>query len=170
MPAPTRKPTATPTRQLATFLAKYDPAVAAFARAALRRLRRRLPGAMELVYDNYNALAIGFGPSEKASAVIVSIAVYPRWVTLFFLHGAHLPDPKRLLRGEGSRVRHIRLVTPDQIASPDVERLLTAALAAAKEPIDASKKRRLVIKAVLAKQRPRRAGPGRAPAASKPRR
>lgn len=118
MPAPTRKPTATPARQLATFLAKSSPAVAAFARAALRQLRRRLPGAIELVYDNYNALAIGFGPSEKASAVICSIAVYPRWVTLFFLHGAHLPDPKRLLRGEGSRVRHIRLATPTRSPRP----------------------------------------------------
>jgi hypothetical protein len=59
-------PTKTPAQQLAGFLAKFEPRVAASARAALSRLRKRLPGAIELVYDNYNALAIGFGPSDKA--------------------------------------------------------------------------------------------------------
>jgi len=57
----------TPAQQLASFLRKYDPAVASVARGALARLRKRLPGATELVYDNYNALAIGFGPSQRAS-------------------------------------------------------------------------------------------------------
>jgi hypothetical protein len=33
-------------------------------------MRGYLPGAIELVYDNYNALAIGFGPSEKSSDAI----------------------------------------------------------------------------------------------------
>jgi hypothetical protein len=62
-------PEPTPAQQLAAFLKKYDPAVAAIGRGALARLRKRLPGAMELVYDNYNALAIGFGPSTRASEV-----------------------------------------------------------------------------------------------------
>lgn len=159
----------TPARQLEAFLARYDPAVATFARATLRRLRARLPGAVELVYDNYNALAIGFAPSEKASEVIVSIAVYPRWVTLFFLQGARLPDPKRLLRGSGTKVRHIRLETPDDLVAPDVERLFVAALAAAKTPIDATRKRRLVVKAALAKLRPRRPATARSPAGRKAR-
>lgn len=48
--------------RLAGFLAKFTPEIAAFAQASLFRMRARLPGAMELVYDNYNALAIGFGP------------------------------------------------------------------------------------------------------------
>ena len=65
----------TPAQQLGSFLAKFDPRVAASARAALAQLRKKLPGAIELVYDNYNALAIGFGPSEKASEAIFSIAV-----------------------------------------------------------------------------------------------
>jgi hypothetical protein len=40
----------TPAQQLAGFLAKFEPRVAAAARAALARLRKRLPGAFELVY------------------------------------------------------------------------------------------------------------------------
>ena len=57
----------TPARQWAAFLSKYDPAIAGVAKAALARLRKYVPGAVELVYDNYNALVVGFGPSEHAS-------------------------------------------------------------------------------------------------------
>ena len=62
-----------PGRQLASFLGKYDPAIAARARASIALMRKRLSTATELVYDNYNALAIGFGPSDRASEAIFSI-------------------------------------------------------------------------------------------------
>src|SRR5450631_4224293 len=106
-----------PTKELAGFLAKYDRAVATTARAALACLRRRLPGATEMVYDNYNALAVGFGPSDRASEAIFSIAVYPRWVSLFFLQGTRLKDPAKLLQGSGTRVRHIILGDARDIGS-----------------------------------------------------
>src|SRR5439155_3149680 len=83
--------------ELAAFLAKYTP-----------EMRERLPGAIELVYDNYNALVIGFGPTDRASDAIFSIALYPRWVRLFFLYGAKLRDPKKLLKGVGKIVRYRR--------------------------------------------------------------
>jgi hypothetical protein len=148
----------TPAQQLATLLKKYDPAVAAVARGALARLRKRLPGAMELVYDNYNALAIGFGPSQRASEVVISIALYPRWVTLFFLHGAQLSDPRNILKGSGTRVRHIVLRAAADIGSKDIETLISAALKLAGQPIDPRQRRQLIIKSVSAKQRPRRPG------------
>lgn len=146
----------TPQRQLAGFLAKYTPEVAALARAALRRMRARLPGAVELVYDNYNALVVGYGPSERASDAIFSIAVYPRWVTLFFLQGARLPDPHELLKGSGTKVRHVVLDTPARLDQPAVQALMARALASAAKPLDPGARRRLVIKSVSARQRPRR--------------
>jgi hypothetical protein len=146
----------TPTQELAGFLAKYDPAVATTARAALARLRKRLPGATEIVYDNYNALAVGFGPGDRASEAILSIAVYPRWVSLFFLQGARLKDPAKLLKGSGTRVRHIVLAEARDIDSEDIDALIAAALALAVRPINAKAKRQLIIKSVSAKQRPRR--------------
>ncbi len=51
-------------------------------------MRSYLPGATELVYDNYNALAIGFGPSERASEAIFSIALYPALGQPVFLAGS----------------------------------------------------------------------------------
>lgn len=107
----------TAAKQLAEFLEKYEPGVAKLARGALAALRRRLPGAFELVYDNYNALAIAFSPSDTSSAAIFSIAVYPRWVSLFFAQGARLPDPKKILKGSGPNARK-RAVRPVASTAP----------------------------------------------------
>src|SRR5664279_5247747 len=134
--ARTAKKAASSEGQLDTFLDKYTPAIAKLARECLRKMRARLPGAVQLVYDNYNALAIGFGPSERASEAIFSIALYPRWVTLFFLQGAALPDPRRLLKGSGKVVRHIVLASAADLDQPAVHGLMATALKRAEPGID----------------------------------
>ena len=60
-------------------------------------MKALIPGAVIAVYDNYNALAIGFGASDRVKDVILSLAVMPRWVTLCFTWGVRLPDPDGLL-------------------------------------------------------------------------
>ena len=142
--------------QLDSFIDKFSPAVAARTREELSRMRALLPCAVEMVYDNYNALAIGFGPSERASDAIFSLAVFPRWVTLCFLQGASLPDPGKMLDGSGNQVRHIRLTDPDKLLSPEVRTLMLAALAGARVPLSPYTKHRVIIKSISAKQRPRR--------------
>jgi hypothetical protein len=141
--------------QLDEFIDKYLPEVAGTARACLKTMRARLAGATELVYDNYNALAIGFSPSEKASEGIFSIVLYPRYVTLFFLQGAHLPDPKKILRGDGKRVRHIRLESASDLEKPAIRELMATALKTAKRTIDRNAAGGLIIKSISAKQRAR---------------
>ena len=146
-----------PSAQLEAFLDKYIPEVADQARHALRKMRARLPGALELVYDNYNALAIGFSPTERTSDAIFSIALYPRWVSLFFLlSGARLSDPYGILRGSGARVRHIVLQGPAVLDDPAVQDLIAQALELAPQAIDPTQPRRLLLKSVSASQRPRR--------------
>jgi len=153
-----RAPVASPDaeNQLASFLAKYTPEIEAFAKSVCAKMRSRLPGAMELVYDNYNALAIGYGPSERASEAIFSIALYPRWVSLFFLQANGLRDPEGWLRGGGNVVRHIVLQRPDDLDLPAIQDLMLQALEIAKVPLDTKAPQRLIIKSVSAKQRPRR--------------
>jgi len=143
--------------QLDKFINKFSPNVAGRAREELERMRALLPCATELVYDNFNALAIGFGPNSHTADAVFSIAVYPKWVTLFFLHGAALPDPKKLLGGDGTVVRHIRLTEPSTLLSPDVRELMLAAIKQAKVPFSPSDKHQIVIKSISPKQRPRRA-------------
>jgi hypothetical protein len=142
--------------QLDSFIDKFTPDIAAFTRKALARMRKRLPGAVILVYDNYNALAIGFAPSERASEAIFSLAVFPGWVSLFFLQGAKLPDPHRRLQGSGNVARHVRLTKLSILDDPKIVSLMNTAMVRAKVPIDPDARGRLVIRSVSAKQRPRR--------------
>ena len=113
-------------QQLDSFIAKYSPGVALVARQAFRWMRKKFPHAEVLVYDNYNALAIGFSPTERASDAVFSIALFPRWVNLFFLQGAGLPDPNKLLKGTGKQARSIRLESIEVLDEPAVLALIDA--------------------------------------------
>ncbi|MDQ2970626.1 MAG: DUF1801 domain-containing protein, partial [Acidobacteriota bacterium] len=88
------------------------------------------------------------------------IAVYPRWVSLFFLHGAELSDPQRVLRGGGKKARHVVLETAAVLDSPAIRALIAQALASAAKRPDERTRGRIVIQSVSARQRPRRP-PGR---------
>ena len=65
------------------------------------------PGANELIYDNYNALAIGYSLSDKQKDMFCHIAVYSKHVNLGFDQGVGLDDPQKMLKGTGTRIRHI---------------------------------------------------------------
>lgn len=148
---------ATPEQQLEAMLAEFTPDIAARAAEAIARLRARLPTATVMVYDNYNALAVGFMPAMRPSEAIVSIAVFPRWVTLCFLKdGPRLPDPDGLLNGAGNRVRHLRLPEASHLEAPAVAALLDAALSMAEPPMPASGSGPLIIRSISPKRRPRR--------------
>ena len=149
---------ASPAKQLAGFIARFSPAIASEARGALSRLARLVPaGALRLVYDNYNGLVIGFGPTERASDAIVSLLVVADHVTLCFISDAPgLPDPDRLLKGSGNVVRHIRLASARDLDRPPVRALVKAAIAQSDVAFGRRGPSKLIIKAISAKQRPRR--------------
>jgi len=145
-----------PETQLNAFISRYAPELAEQGRAALAKMRALLPGAVEMVSDNYNALVVGFGATPRPSEFIASIALYPRWVTLFFADGAELPDPTDRLVGTGKTIRSIRLAGPETLDEPEVRALLDAAVARSAKPFDRMAPNQLVIRSVSAKQRPRR--------------
>jgi hypothetical protein len=145
-------------RQWAMSIGKYTPEIRTLATAAIGQVRRQLPGAIELVYDNYNALVMAFGPTERASEVVVSIALYPRCVNLFFLRGAKLSDPLGLLKGSGKTVRRIGLEDAVIMDTSGVRALVAQARKASGKPWPRNRRRRMVVRAVSAKQRARRPG------------
>lgn len=145
-----------PHAELDSFIDKFTPEVAALTRALLAKAIAQVPGATIPVYDNYNALAIGFGASDRVKDIIFSLAVMPRWVTLCFTWGTRLDDPGQLLGGSGSQVRHVRLHVPEAWDAPAVQDFVAQALARADRPIDPTATGGLVIKSISAKQRPRR--------------
>src|SRR3954452_4476546 len=149
--------TASASSQVASFIAKFDPANAKLSRTCRTAMRKRLPTANELVYDNYNFLAIGYSASDRASDCVVSLAAGANGVALSFYYGATLPDPDGILLGNGNQNRFVRLPTAAMLGEPAVERLLRAALAQAKTPMPDSGRGRTIVKSISAKQRPRRA-------------
>ena len=52
-------------KQLKAFIEKFDDKNQAVIRATRRALRRLMPSANELVYDNYNFFVIGYCPTER---------------------------------------------------------------------------------------------------------
>jgi len=149
-----------PARQVAGFIARFDPAIARLARAARSHLRRRyFPAAVELVYDSYNSLAIGFGPNERTTDAVVSLAVYPRGMNLYFIYGRTLPDPDGLLLGKGNQGRFLRLESLELLAQPAVVALLREAIRQSDVPMPKSGRGYTVIKVAATKQRPRRVRP-----------
>ncbi len=144
----------TPDIELERFIKRYSPEVADTARGVLARMLVRVPGATVLVYDNYNALTMALGPTERSSEAVFSIAVFPRWVSLFFANGTRLPDPDRVLAGTGKKVRHVKLMTVTDWDAAPVQRLIDEALARAPKPFTTPGK--IVLKSIAMKQRPRR--------------
>jgi hypothetical protein len=142
-------------QQLDSFISNYSPEVASIARKTFAWMRKKFPRAFVLVYDNYNALAIGFGPNERASDAVFAIALFPRWVNLFFLQGAGVSDPHKLLKGSGKRVRSIRLDNVQLLDQPEVLALIDAEAARLGLESGAGSGT-IVIKSISAKQRPRR--------------
>jgi len=152
--APTKK--ADPEKQLDGFIAKFDPANQKLIRSVRKALQKRFRTANELVYDNYNFFVIGYGPSERPSEAIVSMAAGASGVGLCFLQGARLPDPKKILLGSGNQTRFIRLEDVGVLKRPEVEAMIAAAVSQSKVPFPPSGRGKLIIRSISAKQRPRR--------------
>jgi len=151
-----RKPT--PEAQLRSFNDRFDPKHQKFIRSVRAAVRKRFPTANELVYDYSSFFVIGYSPTDRGIDAIVSIAARADRVDLYFNHGPQLPDPKKLLLGSGKQTRFVRVEDAKQLAHPDVEAFIAAAIDHASVPLPSKGKGSLIIKtnkAVAAKKRPR---------------
>jgi hypothetical protein len=109
---------------------------------------------------------IGFSPTERPSDAIFSLVLPAGRVTLCFLQGAGLPDPAKRLEGSGNVVRNIKLFHAGQpdarvLEDPEVLALVNVALNRVKVPMPSNARRKLIIRSISAKQRPRRIDPGK---------
>lgn len=142
-------------KEIDTMLGRYAPDIEKTLRDAREKLRAHFPRGFELVFDNYNALVFAMSPTEKSRDAFVSVAGYPKWVTLFFLYGADLDDPKGLLEGTGKQVRSIRLESAKDLDRRDVKALVKRAIAPFAKELRAAPPRTTIVSAVSAKRRDR---------------
>lgn len=89
------------------------------------------PHANELIYDNYNALAFGWSPTDKVGHTFCSIAVgrTSKNIHFGFYWGSEIEDPKGLLIGNGKQYRYILVTDKKSFPKAYMMRLLKAAYA-----------------------------------------
>lgn len=117
-----------PPAALKKFLKPYDAEVRDLALQVRAFLLTEMAPCYENIYDAYSAVAIGYSTSQRSGDGIFHIAVYSQHVNLGFNNGATLADPRRILKGDGKRIRHISLKTPADLQRPEVRSYIRRAI------------------------------------------
>ncbi len=136
----------TPESKLQFLIGKFDPKSQLLIHSVRAALRKRFPTANELVYDYGFSLVVGYSPTENGIESIVSSSCRAEGLSLYFMHGPQLPDPKKLLMGSAKQVRFIPVESADRVEHPDVEALIVAAIGKAAVPLAATGDGKVVIK------------------------
>ncbi|HTS30111.1 MAG TPA: DUF1801 domain-containing protein [Bryobacteraceae bacterium] len=113
---------------LLSYLATYDPHVSNLALALRQVVLEEAPAAVESYAKGY-AVSIGFSFTGKPlKDGFCHIATYSSYVNLGFNRGALLPDPNRILAGNGKLIRHVTIRNHDDLQRLFVRRYLQAAI------------------------------------------
>ena len=99
---------------------------------ALRKLvKASMPGAIEIIAYGFP----GYSTTHSSFDRIVYIAPQRDWINIGFLFGSDIPDPEKLLIGNGIRMRHVKIKTIAEVNAPALKKILKAAWAKAPQDI-----------------------------------
>lgn len=89
------------------------------------------PKTNELIYDNYNALAFGWSPTDKVGHTFCSIAIgrTSKNIHFGFYWGAEISDPKEILLGQGNQYRYILVESIKSFPQTYIKKLMAEAYA-----------------------------------------
>ena len=89
------------------------------------------PKTNELIYDNYNAVAFGWSPTDKVGHTFCSIAVgrTSKNIHFGFYWGSEIADPEKLLIGNGNQYRYILVKDKRSFPKIYIKKLLREAYA-----------------------------------------
>ena len=114
------------------WLANLAPELRAITKPLRAVARKNMPGAHEFIYHD----AIGYSVSDSPFDRICYIAPQKKgYVNLGFFFGAGLPDPEKLLIGDGKRLRHIKVWSAEEAKNPALPKLIAATWKEAPESI-----------------------------------
>ena len=117
------------------------------------------PQTNELIYDNYNAVAFGWSPSEKVGHSICSIAVgrSSKNIHFGFYWGSEIADPDKILLGQGNQYRYILVTDKKKFPKAYIKMLVNEAYANALSKVKDQKQilhGLTIVKSVSDKKRP----------------
>jgi hypothetical protein len=87
------------------------------------------PQTNELIYDNYNALAFGWSPTDKVGHTFCNIAVgrTSKNIHFGFYWGSQISDPEKLLIGNGNQYRYTLVKSKKDFPKAYIKKLLKEA-------------------------------------------
>jgi len=115
------------TSDLLKFMLPYRDSVKAAALWLRSFVWDLYPDANELIYDNYNSVAFGWSPTDKAGDVFCSMALFTDHLNFGFNRGSELPDQQKLLLGDGSLYRYIKVYDKDDFPEEYIIHMLEMA-------------------------------------------
>ena len=89
------------------------------------------PKTNELIYDNYNAIAFGWSPTDRLGHTFCSIAVgrTSKNIHFGFYWGSEIADPEKMLLGNGNQYRYILVKNKKDFPKTYIKKLLKNAYA-----------------------------------------
>ena len=115
------------------WLSNLPPELSLIARQLRAVARKQMPDAHEFIYHD----AIGYSVSDSPFDRICYIAPQSKgYVNFGFFFGASLPDPKKLLIGEGKRLRHVKVWSVEDAKNPALAKLIAATWKQAPESVN----------------------------------
>lgn len=154
--APTSSPQSAKDRRLAeadlrTLITKFATAHKRLISATRRSLKKRLPTALELVYEYRDFFVISYSPNENGYEGVLGIRASADGVKLFFNRGKELADPAKLLKGSGKQARAINLETQSTLNHPAISALIDQAIAHNPIPFASSGTGAIIIRSATTK-------------------
>lgn len=117
-----------PNPNLNTFLEPFDEGIQKLTLELRDFITGLVPQVNELIWDNYNAVAIAYSKSEKLKDAFCHIAVYSKHVNFGFNRGAELTSSVLKLEGKGKLIRHISVKDIRTFPKKEIEKLIWEAI------------------------------------------
>jgi hypothetical protein len=117
--------------ELIKFLSPFGPVISDLVLWLREFVWDLYPDTNELIYDNYNALAFGWSPTEKVGHTFCSIAVgrSSKNIQFGFYWGSQIADPEKKLLGKGNQYRYILVKNKDDFPKSYIISLMKDAFA-----------------------------------------
>ncbi len=113
---------------LSKFIKPYDVSIQEIEIALRTFVMGIVPEANELMWDNYNAVAVAFSKSEKLKDAFCHIALYSGHVNFGFNRGAEIQNKSVKLEGAGKLIRHIKVTNMDEFPGSDIQNMVLEAV------------------------------------------
>jgi len=146
-----------PHPQLKEFLSPYNEDIQELTIQLRDFITNLVPEANELIWDNYNAVAIAYSKSEKLKDAFCHIAVYAKYVNFGFNRGTELTKTSINLSGTGKLIRHFSVKEFSSFPKKEIENMIWEAVAISEkinnELLPVSKNPKSIVMSISEKKR-----------------